>query len=160
MNSLPLSEKKSIPTISLIRPEQVGATVELFCIQLKEHGIEADSKRVRAVIEKVMADERHGFILIATTGNGRLVGAAFGSAFLGIEHGGVSGWLEELYVLPGWRQKGMGTRLVSEVIRVAKARGWRALDLEVEADHQRVASLYFRHGFVLQTRSRFCLTLD
>ena len=122
--------------------------------------MEADSNQVRSVIEKVAADERRGFILVAATETGKLVGVAFGCAFLGLEYGGESGWLEELYVLPEWRQRGVGTRLVSEVVRVAKERGWRAIDLEVEADHQRVVSLYTRHGFLPHSRSRYYLKLD
>jgi GNAT superfamily N-acetyltransferase len=107
------------------------------------------------VIERVVADEELGFVLVAATKDRELVGVAFSSAFLGMEHGGVSGWLEELYVLPSWRRMGIGTRLVGEVIRIATARGWRALDLEVEADHLRVVSLYSRHGFLPHSRSRF-----
>ena len=114
---------------------------------------------MREVIEKVIADERLGFVLVATIENGMPAGVALGSAFLGVEHGGVSGWLEELYVRPEWRQRGLGARLISEVIRQARARGWRALDLEVEAGHERVVSLYRRHGFRPHRRSRFFLKL-
>ena len=149
-----------IPVISLLRHEQIDAAVELFGAQLKEHMIEADLNRVRSVIEKVVADERRGFILAAAIGSGQLVGVAFGCAFLGVEYGGESGWLEELYVLPEWRKQGVGSRLVSEVVRVAKVRGWRAIDLEVEADHQRVVSLYTRHGFLPHSRSRYYRKLD
>src|SRR6266567_7552641 len=110
-------EKRSVPKISLIQPKQIDAAVELFSVQLTEHKIQTDSNWVRSVIEKVVADDRHGFILVATTEEGKLVGVAFGSAFLGMEHGGLSGWLEELYVLPDWRQLGIGTRLVLEALR-------------------------------------------
>jgi len=84
-----------------------------------------------------------------------VVGAAFASAFFGMEHGGLSGWLEELYVLRAWRGKQIGSKLVSEVIRIATTRGWRALDLEIEADHAQVASSYQRHDFLPHSRSRF-----
>jgi GNAT superfamily N-acetyltransferase len=160
MTPRPPAKQQFNPVISLLRPEQIAAAVELFGVQLKEHNIATDSNSVREVIEKIIADERLGFILVATVGDGKPVGVALGSAFLGVEHGGVSGWLEELYVRPAWRQRGLGARLVSEVIRQARARGWRALDLEVEAGHERVVSLYFRHGFQPRTRSRFFLKLD
>src|SRR5579863_3218630 len=147
MNPLPPSNQRFIPVISPLRPEQIEAAVELFGVQLKEHNITTDSNSVREVIERIIADEHRGFILVATVEDGKPVGVALGSAFLGVEHGGVSGWLEELYVRPEWRQRGLGARLVSELIRQARARGWRALDLEVEAGHERVVSLYRRHGF-------------
>jgi GNAT superfamily N-acetyltransferase len=144
-----------VPVISTIRPEQIDAAVELFGVQLKEHQIEIGLQQLRGVIEQIIADDRRGFILVATTAEGKVVGSAFASAFFGMEHGGLSGWLEELYVLPSWRGKQIGSKLVSEVVRIATTRGWRALDLEIEADHARVASLYQRHGFLPHSRSRF-----
>jgi len=143
------------PLITTIRPDQIDAAVELFGAQLKEHHIEIGLRQIRGVIEQVIADERRGFILVATTAAGEVVGAAFASAFLGMEHGGQSGWLEELYVLPPWRGKQIGSKLISEVVRLATTRGWRALDLEVEADHAQAASLYQRHGFLPHSRTRF-----
>lgn len=148
------------PIVRPLRSEEIDAAVELFQGQLEEHQIETRTEALRRVIEKVTADDRYGFILAAVADDGALIGAAFGSAFLGLEHGGESGWLEELYVLPAWRQYGVGTRLVNEAICVARARGWRALDLEVDAGHQRVISLYLRHGFQSQNRSRYCLKLN
>lgn len=160
MSLRPPGDTQSAPAIKLLQPDQIEAAVELFRVQLEEHQIEAGTESLRQVIESVVADDRHGFILAAVTEQGKLIGVAFGSAFLGLEHGGQSGWLEELYVIPAWRQNGVGTRLVNEAIRVARARGWRALDLEVDAEHQRVLSLYQRHGFQCQNRSRYCLKLD
>lgn len=84
-----------------------------------------------------------------------MVGAAFASAFLGLEHGGRSGWLEELYVLPAWRGKGIGSALVAASIQMAQHRGWRALDLEVDFEHMRAAKLYARYGFRPCSRVRF-----
>ncbi len=158
MNPPPLVQgfaQKPALVISTIRPDQIDAAVELFGAQLKEHHIEIALEQVRGVIEQVIADEGRGFILVATAAEGEVVGAAFASAFLGMEHGGLSGWLEELYVLPSWRGKQIGSQLVSEIVRLATSRGWRALDLEIEADHRHVASLYQRHGFLPHSRSRF-----
>ena len=160
MSSRPQNKAQSAVVIAPLRPDQIDEAMELFRVQLEEHRIEIQTAALRRVIEKVVTDDRHGFILAAMTGDGMLVGAVFGAAFLGLEHGGESGWLEELYVLPEWRQNSVGTRLVSEAIRIARARGWRALDLEVDAGHQRVISLYQRHGFQPQDRSRYCLKLD
>ena len=156
----PSPEKLTEPVISRLRAEQIDSAIELFQVQLLEHQIETQPEQLRRVIEKMVADERFGFILGAMADSGQLVGVAYGGAYLGLEHGGESGWLEELYVLPAWRQHGLGTRLVNETIRLARARGWRALDLEIDTDHQRVVTLYTRHHFQLLNRSRYCLKLD
>ena len=54
-----------------------------------------------------------------------------------MERGGVSGWIEELFVSAQWRGQGIGSRLIEEVVARAKEAGWRALDLEVDATHPR-----------------------
>ena len=99
-------------TIGLAEGRHVDALVALFEAQLQEHSIETSQDNLRAVIEAVIADRRYGFILAATVPDGRVVGAAYASSLLSFEHGGISGWLEELYVLPQWRDQGLcGTSL-------------------------------------------------
>ena len=95
-----------------------------------------------------------GFMLVVRAPDGSPIGVAYASSLLSFEHGGASGWIEELYVLPQWRGRGSGSRLIAEVIARAKESGWRALDLEVEASHQRAISLYARHQFQPHSRSR------
>ena len=57
----------------------------------------------------LIADMRDGFILAAAAPDGSVIGAAYASSLLSFEHGGVSDWLEELYVLPRWRDQGIGS---------------------------------------------------
>jgi GNAT superfamily N-acetyltransferase len=116
--------------------------------------VKTDLGKVRSVIEQIVEDERLGFVMVACEENERPVGVALGCTFLGIEHGGMSGWIEELYLLPEFRQRGIGSLLIAEFIRVASGLGWRAIDLEIETGHQRAASLYERHGFTQLDRSR------
>jgi ribosomal protein S18 acetylase RimI-like enzyme len=92
--------------------------------------------------------------------DGSPIGVAYASSLLSLEHGGVSGWIEELYVSPQWGGQGIGSRLIEEVVSLAKEAGWRALDLEVDATHQRVKALYARHQFRSLPRSRFYRALE
>ncbi|HTH46875.1 MAG TPA: GNAT family N-acetyltransferase [Candidatus Limnocylindria bacterium] len=142
-------------SIALLHPDQIPAAAELFGAQLAEHRITTSLERVLAVLGQMVADERLGFVLVASAPDGKLLGVAYGCAILSVEHGGQSGWLDEFYVRPEYRGLGIGARLLAQFIRVATTRGWRAIDLEVEADHQRVVSLYERHGFRPHSRSRF-----
>jgi ribosomal protein S18 acetylase RimI-like enzyme len=147
------------PSISLLDARQIEAVIGLFDVQLREHGITTSSDDLRAVARTVVTDPRYGFMLVATAADVCAVGVAYASTILTLEHGGVSGWLEELYVLPEWRDKGIGSRLLDAVIAHAEKLGWRALDLEVDANHQRVISLYTRHRFQSRSRRRFYRTL-
>jgi ribosomal protein S18 acetylase RimI-like enzyme len=145
--------------VSPLRAEQVEAAVALLAAQLQEHRIEPGLDEMRAALRQVLADGRLGFVLGASLADGNLVGVAYGCAFLGLEHRGLSGWLEELYVHPAWRGRRIGAGLLEEFIRTAANRGWRAIDLEVDADHRQTVSLYERHGFRPHSRSRFYLKL-
>jgi len=140
--------------IRLLKIAEIDAAVDLLGRPLREHGVKTDLGKVRSIIERIVKDDRLGFVLVALEKNQRPVGIALGCAFLGIEHGGTSGWIEELYVLPEFRERGIGALLVAEFIRVASGLGWCAIDLEIDSGHQRVVSLYERHGFTRFDRSR------
>jgi ribosomal protein S18 acetylase RimI-like enzyme len=145
--SILLSHFMDSLAINLVNAEKLDAVAALFEAQLREHKITTPRDDLRMVIWTVIADQRHGFMLEASVPDGSPIAVAYASSLLSLEHGGVSGWLEELYVLPQWRGRGIGSRLVGEVIAHARELGWRALDLEVEASHQRAISLYVRHQF-------------
>ena len=129
-------------TISLVDARTLDAVVSLFEAQLREHEITSSREDLRLVAETVMRDRRYGFMLVARASDGSPIGVAYASSLLSLEHGGISGWVEELYVSPQWRGQGIGSRLIEEVVSRAKEAGWRALDLEVDATHQRAKALY------------------
>jgi GNAT superfamily N-acetyltransferase len=147
------------PCVRLLEARQIDSAVALFNAQLKEHGITTPADDLRSAVENVVADPRYGFVVLASTIEAGPIGIAYASCLLSLEHGGISGWLEELYVLPQWRGCGIGSHLVAEVIRHAKKLGWRAIDLEVIAGHERAISLYLRHKFQLLSRTRLFRTI-
>jgi GNAT superfamily N-acetyltransferase len=124
-----------------------------------EHQIATTAATVRRVVGLIAADPRVGFILVAWHGS-TPVGVAYASAIVSIEHGGASGWLEELYVVPHARRRGVGTRLLNDVLAEATRRGWRALDLEVEAGHDDAARIYQTRGFRQRTRQRWYFVIS
>lgn len=142
-------------TISLVDARTLDAALALLEAQLREHEITSSREDLHLVAETVMRDRRYGFMLVASSRDGTPIGVAYASSLLSLEYGGVSGWIEELYVSPPWRGQGIGSRLIDEVVARAKEAGWRALDLEVDVSHQRAKSLYLRHQFRSHRRSRF-----
>jgi GNAT superfamily N-acetyltransferase len=126
----------------------------LFEAQLREHGIDNSVDAILATLRLVDQHPEYGCVITATV-DGLIVGVAYASTILSLEHGGWSGWLEELYVLPEWRRQGLGSRLLDAVVAIAHDRGWAALDLEVNDDHQRVISLYASRDFQPVPRTRF-----
>ena len=146
-------------SIAAVRAGDVATAVDLLAAQLREHDIATVEEQLRAVVQAVVDDERHGFMLLARAGD-RTAGIAYAATHLSAEHGGVIGWLEELYVVPDWRGRGVGSRLLAEVISRAQQLRWRAVELEVVRGHERAAALYVRHAFVEAQRARYTRTFD
>jgi GNAT superfamily N-acetyltransferase len=145
--------------VRLANQRDIDAVSALLEAQLREHQMTPPADALRASTRTVTDDPRYGFILLAAGPDNVAVGVAYASSLLSFEHGGVSGWVEELYVTPARRGQGIGSRLLEGVISIAKELGWRALDLEVDTNHERAIALYQRHHFLPHSRSRFYLTL-
>lgn len=127
---------------------------ELLVGQLLEHGVNSSAKQLAQVLENVVTNAGRGFVLLARE-NSRIIGVAYVATILSAEHCGLVGWLEELHVLPEHRSGGVGTALVTAILERARAIGLVAMDLEIDASHSRVESLYRRFGFRPLERSRW-----
>jgi GNAT superfamily N-acetyltransferase len=126
----------------------------LLVEQLGEHGVDASAEQLSRVLERVVADETHGFILVARD-DFRIVGIAYVATILSAEHCGLVAWLEELYVTPSLRSRGIGTALVTALLARAREMDIVAIDLEIDGGHRRAESLYRKFGFCRLDRSRW-----
>jgi len=122
--------------------------------QLANHSVDASAEQLSCVLEKTVADAARGFVLLARE-NGRIVGIAYVATILSAEHCGLVAWLEELYVTPSHRSRGIGTALIAAIIDRARNAEIVAIDLEIDARHSRAESLYRRLGFRPLNRSRW-----
>lgn len=146
-------------SIAPVTPQDREAVVDLLIAQMHEHRVESERDRLQKVVAAVMADERYGFILAAREAE-RVVGIAYVASILSVEHGGRAGWLEELFVVPELRGKGIGAALLQASMARSRQVGFIALDLEVDAEHQRAESLYRRFGFHGLPRSRWQVAMS
>jgi len=131
----------------------LGDIVRLLALQLHEHRVAIEHARLEAAVRGVLEDPSRGFFLVLEL-DGRCVGAAYVSFIWALEHGGHSAWLDEIYVEPAQREAGLGTEFLRAVLAECEARGCAALDLEIDTEHERVRSLYRRHGFEELPRRR------
>jgi GNAT superfamily N-acetyltransferase len=146
-------------TIERLDATTYRIALPLLRVQLEEHGIELTAEELDRAVQGLVAVEGRGALLIARDGE-RVLGVAALSYLWTLEHGGYAAWLDELYVLPSERGRGTGSVLLSAALETARAAGAIALDLEVEASHSRVASLYLRNGFRRLSRQRFSRPLE
>ncbi|MEO6969296.1 MAG: GNAT family N-acetyltransferase [Chthoniobacterales bacterium] len=146
-------------TIKPLGADEIEAVAALFEMQLAEHEVQRSPAELRSGLQTLLAEPQQGFVLVAMSAR-KPAGVAYAARILSLEHGGWSGWLEELYVLPEWRGQGVGSALLAAVVAGASERGWAALDLEVDASHRRVIPLYARNRFRPVHRTRFVRDLN
>ncbi len=140
------------------RPDEAAALFELLSAQLLEHAIPLPPRLLGEAIAGALADDGRALILVARE-EGRPVGVTYLSFQWTLERGGNVLWVEELYVLPKRRGRGIGTELLRAALDVARARRCLAVELEVEASHARAANLYARAGFRPLDRVHWTLSL-
>ncbi len=140
--------------IRLARPEDHAAVTRLLVAQLRDHDIATPEAEVSRAVERLLQDPERGRLLLVADGD-RPVGVAALSFVWTIEHGGRSAWLEELYVEPAARGRGIGAALLRAACEAAADAGAVAIDLEIERGHERAARLYERAGFQPLARARW-----
>jgi GNAT superfamily N-acetyltransferase len=140
------------------RRDELAAICRLLEAQLEEHAIPLAPELLAEGVRNALADGRQALILVVRQ-DGRPVGVAYLSFGWILERGGPAMFLEELYVLPELRGQGLGTALLDAALELARARGCRSAELEVEASHGRAANLYARAGFRPLERVHWTLPL-
>jgi GNAT superfamily N-acetyltransferase len=144
--------------VRLLAAGDVAPAALLLMGQLREHEIPCRDENVAAALREILEDGAVGFVLVAEVGGG-LVGVAYVSFARPLEHAGRVAWLEELYVSPEHRQRGVGTSLLREAAARADANGCVSMELEVKRGHERAARLYEREGFTDLERKHFARPL-
>ncbi len=145
--------------IKMLADEEVAAAAALFAMQLADQDVQRSRQELVAGLTTLLVEPAQGFVLLAVA-DGKPIGVAYAARILSLEHGGWSGWLEELYVLPDWRGRGVGSALLAAAIAGATERGWASLDLEVDSEQRRAVPLYQRHHFQPVHRTRFVRRLN
>ncbi|MFO1070562.1 MAG: GNAT family N-acetyltransferase [Geminicoccaceae bacterium] len=84
--------------------------------------------------------------------DGAVVGYVVLSLGFSVEFGGRDGFVDDLYLVPPARGRGLGGALLERLVDEAQALGVRTLHLEVEPDNGRAEALYARHGFARSPR--------
>lgn len=148
------------PSITAFTKQDVAVVLELLRAQFDEHAIEVTDEEILRSIEGILVRPELGdALLLRLDGVAEPAGLALLTYAWTPELGGMACWLEELYLRPEHRNAGLGSQLLRAAIAHGRARGCCSVDLQVEHSHNRVVSLYDRHGFREQPRRTFRLDL-
>jgi ribosomal protein S18 acetylase RimI-like enzyme len=123
-----------------------------------ESGYRLDSGRATEAFELLLTNERLGRIWLIQAEQ-EDVGYLVVTLGFSMEYGGVDGFVDDLYVRPEHRGKGLGTRALDEVKAFCVEAGVRALHLEVGHDNAVAQGLYRKAGFEATGRQLLTLRL-
>lgn len=91
--------------------------------------------------------------LLAVTGEAStILGYAVLTLGYSIEHGGVDGFIDEIYVIPAMRNQGIGLALLDRAETEARLRSVKVLHLEAEKRNEKAQALYRSLGYYSQQR--------
>jgi ribosomal protein S18 acetylase RimI-like enzyme len=78
----------------------------------------------------------------------KIVGYVFLSFYFSIEFGGRTAFIDELFVLPGDRGQGIGSKVINLIEQKCLELNLKAIHLESERTNERATALYLKLGFV------------
>ena len=139
----------------LIRPafesdREIAA--RLLVAQLVEHHLPADLPGVLRGIELAMKSEA-AWLLLAVLGEDA-VGVFLANEIVSVEQAGIVLWVEELYVVPSARRRGVARGILNFVAEEARRKGIVSIELEVVPTQDAAFALYRGMGFVDVARKR------
>ena len=85
--------------------------------------------------------------------NGETVGYIVLALGFSVEYGGIDSFIDDFYILPAFRNRGLGGAVLSRIEVEARALGVQAIHLEVMAGNDRAEALYRRFGFQFSGRA-------
>jgi ribosomal protein S18 acetylase RimI-like enzyme len=136
------------------RPSDAAALVEMQREFYAEDRIEHAPANARA-LQRMLRSPQVGVIWILESAARRArspIGYLVLTLGYSLERGGRDSFIDELYVRPASRGRGLGARAVATAEAAARRLGVRAVHLEVDTGNDRARRLYERSGFALRRR--------
>jgi ribosomal protein S18 acetylase RimI-like enzyme len=135
--------------LTLAKPdhlERLDALVAAFHVEM---GIKLSEPARRAGITPLLDGSPHGAVYLIGPPRAPIgyVVICFGWS---LEFGGMDGFLDELYIRPGVRRRGIASEVLQSLPRALAGAGLKALHLEVKRGDDTAKQLYARSGFKLR----------
>jgi GNAT superfamily N-acetyltransferase len=145
MHHRPVNPADSI-TIRLATGADVHALVRLMADFYAEAEFTLPAAAATRAFEALLSTPDLGAIWLAELED-KPVGHAVLTVAFSMEFGGLRGFIDDLYVSPGARNRGIGAALLAAAREGALARGLRALCVETGLEDHPARSLYARAGY-------------
>jgi ribosomal protein S18 acetylase RimI-like enzyme len=112
-----------------------------------ESGYALDRAHASAAFETLLHDERLGNVWVIQA-DGLDVGHVVITHRFAMEYGGSIACIDDLYVAPAYRNRGLSVAALTEIRRACEASGIRAITVEVGHSNGAAQTVYRRLGLV------------
>ncbi|MEM9350233.1 MAG: N-acetyltransferase [Pseudomonadota bacterium] len=135
-------------------PEDVETLIPLITAFHDEEGLDSDETHIRHAITPILKGSPHGELFLAGP---RRAPAGYVMVSYGwsIEFGGLDSYMDELYLRPAVRGRGIAGDVIHALSNHLAAKGALSLYLEVDHDNEQALRTYQRAGF--ESRGRYSL---
>jgi len=130
---------------------------ELYMQQISVDDDEKSFQLAMDAIHLTLEDQSHSKIVVAEE-DGKLYGLAFLNIGISLRIGGRYIWLNELYVHSGYRNKGIGKKILLYIIHVAESQGIKMIELETGINNSVTQHIYHSLGFYEIISKRYGFT--
>jgi GNAT superfamily N-acetyltransferase len=149
----PASRTSATLAVSLAaaKPDHVSALLAWMRDLYEHEHIAWDPAEAEVALRELLAHPEYGRVFVLAA-EGKAVGYAVVALAFSLELGGRCAFLDELYVKPSARGRGIGSIALRLLRSACSALGARSLALEVHLENARAEALYRREGFVSNGR--------
>ncbi|MCX8953196.1 GNAT family N-acetyltransferase [Ruegeria sp. NA] len=140
--------------LRLARPEDLDRLMTLVTAFHTEAGLTQDADKTRNALAPMLDGIPHGCVYLIGPGRAPLgyIILTFGWS---VEFGGMDGFVDEIYIRPAVRGRGIATEVLLDLPKALAGAGLMALHLEVDRNNETAQKLYLRTGF--RQRDRYML---
>lgn len=137
--------------LTLAQPEHLDQVTRLVADFHTEMNIDQSDDARRAALLPLLEGSPHGAIYLAGPTRAPI---GYGIVTFGwsVEMGGMDGFVDEIYIRPGVRGRGIGTEVLAALAKGLKSTGMKALHLEVDRDDTHAQSVYEKQHFTARPR--------
>ena len=131
-------------------PDEIETALPLVAAFHAEEGVAVDDAHRRRALAALFTPPEPGELHLILA-DGRAVGYLCAAYGWSIEFGGRDAFLDELYVEPALRGRGIGREAVRRLAAALGEKGLHALHLEVERGNAAAIRLYEAEGFAFRS---------
>ena len=146
----PLRPKEPRPPPISIRPAVTADVPQLLALIQRYWDFEGIPRfkgpQVESLLRRLLVTPDLGAAWVADA-KPQLLGYAVGVQVLSLEHQGLIGEIDEFFVLPEARSRGIGTALLAALETALAGNGCVRLELQLGIANHPARAFYHRHGF-------------